>query len=113
MRKRTKEEMGEFRMSEVGGMRQYPVANPETDAARFAAAVEEAHEFAKRSNYDVIVFKNKWGFYLVRELKFSYIDIRSGAIEPLYCAPAALNVTKGSLKRSAWKRQGDGTHRTR
>ncbi len=95
-----------MRNNEIGKMNQAIYADPNTDGVRFQAAVEEANQFAKRSNYDTIVFQNHLGFYFIRELKFT-----DPTITQLYCALAKFNATASSKARVAWKVRGD--HRTR
>lgn len=95
-----------MRTNEIGKMNNQIYADPNTDAQRFQKACEDANDFAKRQNYDTIVFVNHLGFYFIRELKFT-----EPAIEQLYCALAKFNATAASKKRVAWKQVGN--HRTR
>lgn len=87
------------RTSELGRFFNLPIADPNTDFARFQKACFEADAFAKSSNFDVIVFKNNWGFYMVREAMF----VQPGILTPLYFAFAKFNATKGSIAKVAWK----------
>lgn len=66
------------------GRQKYP-ANPATDAARFEKACEQARAEAKKTGFDIAVFKNSEDQYLTWEVK--YIS-EANKIEPLFVAEA-------------------------